>query len=828
MSDAEGKVSHVRILGGEMMHIITDHSSQQVIVQNVGDGGRAAAFPVPEAATSVVNHATWSRYGHGFTSFRTQGGQRAWVCVGGYSNYASRFGKSDQQNLASAPMLNDCIISYDSGVTWVQQASDIAPAGLADGVLLHRSTSTGGDVLTYLGGVTIADGSTSRQGTRRVYQSSDLGLTWTRLTEDSGLMHCDFAAMYTSDGRIVAVGGNDVTFDAGIDIIISSFSRAVRVSTDFGQSFASFQLQEENLSLPTFEPVVDPDSPLPSINYFTQHSGFGFCALRNDRLLMHGGVWGSGDGVLRQTTVVFDARASSADAAFLWVQPQNQRGSTYDNVRHRFPSARTRCRLAYDEDTGTIALVGGERHERWFETFYLAHESDAVQLANGGTFWREQYALTDENGLCTTFARVARPGLAFHDSRLHVVFGAVSKNFRRQLERTQNGPGYELEYISSPHVFSFPVKMLRRHAATGRPTATTRFENGGMRLVATLRPFFGGFVPGQRYFGRNSHVEYIAGDAPLILTVPHGGLDEPVEVSQRESVAGVEFATSHDGWTVQAAEAFVREYQVLHGGRRPHVVIMHMRRNRVDANRHLWVATGGRSAATETAEGARAWWEYNEFIGCAAERVEHDWGRGLVVDLHGHSHDGSAYTDPADSGVQIDGAWIEIGLLNVLRATQKDLDLLRRVHESEVTLKVSAGDSGVDISLRRLFLESQTRHADMTLAEFVTGHRSLGGLLQARAVPACPSPRFPYPSNPPFFLGGAITQTYGSSAFPEAWLASYDEGGQWSWLSQSVLDCVMIEINSGIRQTSSQRDSFVRSLAEAVSLFWNQNASVTV
>ena len=34
----------------------------------------------------------------------------------------------------------------------------------------------------------------------------------------------------------------------------------------------------------------------------------------------------------------------------------------------------------------------------------------------------------------------------------------------------------------------------------------------------------GPYVPGQSYFGRNNYIEYLAGNAPVILSAPHGAV----------------------------------------------------------------------------------------------------------------------------------------------------------------------------------------------------------------------------------------------------------------------------------------------------------------
>src|SRR5687767_12327248 len=47
----------------------------------------------------------------------------------------------------------------------------------------------------------------------------------------------------------------------------------------------------------------------------------------------------------------------------------------------------------------------------------------------------------------------------------------------------------------------------------------------------------GPYVAGQSYFGRNSYIEYLAGNAPVVLTAPHGGAVTPGEIPDRTAAA---------------------------------------------------------------------------------------------------------------------------------------------------------------------------------------------------------------------------------------------------------------------------------------------------
>ena len=55
------------------------------------------------------------------------------------------------------------------------------------------------------------------------------------------------------------------------------------------------------------------------------------------------------------------------------------------------------------------------------------------------------------------------------------------------------------------------------------------------------------FIPGQSYFGQNNYVEYIAGNLPIIIGVPHGGTLTPANlpVIHNRGVDNGSFETSH-------------------------------------------------------------------------------------------------------------------------------------------------------------------------------------------------------------------------------------------------------------------------------------------
>ena len=98
-------------------------------------------------------------------------------------------------------------------------------------------------------------------------------------------------------------------------------------------------------------------------------------------------------------------------------------------------------------------------------------------------------------------------------------------------------------------------------------------------------------VPGQSYFGTARHVEYIAGDLPLVITVPHGGRAQPADLPPRQK--GV---TVMDANTQELARELVAELERLSGGR-VHLILSHLHRSRLDPNREIVEAANGNPGA---------------------------------------------------------------------------------------------------------------------------------------------------------------------------------------------------------------------------------------
>ncbi|MCU0635881.1 MAG: hypothetical protein MUE41_13485 [Gemmatimonadaceae bacterium] len=270
-------------------------------------------------------------------------------------------------------------------------------------------------------------------------------------------------------------------------------------------------------------------------------------------------------------------------------------------------------------------------------------------------------------------------------------------------------------------------------------------------------------VVGRAITDQAGWVEYTPGDAPLILVAPHGGLLQPPLLPDRACSGCVfvnDLATQELARTI--VETFVRRTRT-----RPHLVVNLLHRRKFDANRDLTEASGGDVTLTPS------WRAFHAFIDTAEALVGRQHRRGLLLDLHGHSHEVQrlewGYLLGATTLRQTDGALASSGALE--RSSIARLAGDRRSGDAPVALLRGAG--------------------------------SLGGLLAARGVRGVPSPAEPAPGfGEPYFEGGYNTERHGSLD------------------ARSVVDAVQLECHlSGVRDTPENRQRFADRLVDALLVF---------
>lgn len=261
---------------------------------------------------------------------------------------------------------------------------------------------------------------------------------------------------------------------------------------------------------------------------------------------------------------------------------------------------------------------------------------------------------------------------------------------------------------------------------------------------------------GATCFGTSNYIEYAPGDLPVVISVPHGGALTPASIPNR--TVGT---TVTDTNTVELGRALADALRVR-TGRTPHLVIVHLRRTKLDANREVVEAAQGNAEAT------RAWEEYHAFIEQATNAVRQRSGTGVYIDLHGHGH-------PI--------ARLELGyLLSIDTLNQPDahLDAIGALASSSLRLMTGA--------------------TSLSSSALLRGPRSLGGLLEGR-VPSVPSPSMPGPGPDPYFNGGYSTSRH-----------------------TLMLPGLQIESHyTGVRDSAASRTSFSATLADALVTFLSEH-----
>jgi hypothetical protein len=268
-------------------------------------------------------------------------------------------------------------------------------------------------------------------------------------------------------------------------------------------------------------------------------------------------------------------------------------------------------------------------------------------------------------------------------------------------------------------------------------------------------------VPGQSYFGTHKYVEYLAGDLPIVLTSPHGGRLRPDAILNR-----TEGVTDMDANTQELARAIVDEFYAR-TGHRPHLIVSHLHRSKLDPNREIKEAAQGDATAEQ------AWQEFHAAIKGALAAAVAKHGFAFLIDLHGHAH-------PIPR--------IELGY--ALEAKQ--------LNQSD-----QAFDTSGLIALTTL--RDLAARLGGSPAALLRGPRSLGDLFASRGIRAVPSPQEPQPGENPFFSGGYIVREHAAAP------------------STPKVDGLQIETyRVGLRDTAANRTRFAQVATESLTIFLHE------
>ncbi len=293
--------------------------------------------------------------------------------------------------------------------------------------------------------------------------------------------------------------------------------------------------------------------------------------------------------------------------------------------------------------------------------------------------------------------------------------------------------------------------LLLRVSASWFAAAAFVVASAPLRAVEPPRP-------GEATFLADRLIEAIAGDLPLVITVPHGGRLTPDGFPRRKH--GV---MDMDVNTQELARAFAGELARRTGGHAA-LVISLLHRSRLDPNREVGEAAGG------SPEAESVWRAFHGEIESALAAAVARHGFAFLIDLHGHAH-------PI--------ARLELGY--GLGAPQLNVD-------------DAAFDRSEVIGISTLRDLHQAR--GIGAAELLRGPRSLGALLAERGFRSVPGPADPGPGPHPFFSGGYIVRRHAAEP------------------GTRKVDGVQIECpRPGVRDTAENRARFAVAASDALLVF---------
>ncbi|MFO1484796.1 MAG: hypothetical protein U1F71_15645 [Verrucomicrobiaceae bacterium] len=255
-------------------------------------------------------------------------------------------------------------------------------------------------------------------------------------------------------------------------------------------------------------------------------------------------------------------------------------------------------------------------------------------------------------------------------------------------------------------------------------------------------------------------IEVRSGTLPIVLTVPHGGALKPDNIlARRYGVSGM------DSNTIPLAEALIEELQLRYGGK-PHAIISHLHRSKLDPNREIKEAAQG----DPTSEAA--WHRFHDGAQKACDSIRKKHGYGLLLDIHGHRH--------LDQRV-------ELGYL--IKGDQ--------LKQSDAELNANAA------LIAATCIRELDKRSPQTFAELVRGPQSLGGLLEFRGFRCLPSPTKYHP---------ALMAGYFSGVYDVAAHGSRDGGT----VSAIQVECPW----HNVRERPEDRRRFAVALADALGVYF--------
>lgn len=249
-------------------------------------------------------------------------------------------------------------------------------------------------------------------------------------------------------------------------------------------------------------------------------------------------------------------------------------------------------------------------------------------------------------------------------------------------------------------------------------------------------------------------VDFQKGNFPLLITAVHGGDLRPQWIEDRDCEGAKVVQDQYTlGIAIQIAEELNKH------GLQPYMLLTKIHRVKIDLNRSLETSHCDDDTSNDL------WRLFHNKIEAFREEVIEKYGRGLLIDIHGHGH-------PIQR--------IELGYLlssQQLRTIAEDLS-----PEQNYTTSINS------------LIENHP--ANQNLNNLIFGEQALGTLLATRGFPTVPSSQDRAPNQgDPFFSGGTNTKLYGSN-------------------TRNGVDAIQIELNQQrLRFESQDRALFAQTFA---------------
>lgn len=247
----------------------------------------------------------------------------------------------------------------------------------------------------------------------------------------------------------------------------------------------------------------------------------------------------------------------------------------------------------------------------------------------------------------------------------------------------------------------------------------------------TMKLDVANWEPGQAYFDEDQWTEVIAGNIPLVITVPHGGRKKPVGMADRTCKDDRGRIVRVTDKNTQEVARFVGEAFMEKHGRRPYIIINHVSRRKVDQNRTL------EHGACEDEKAVQTWHNFHEATDSILAHAVERFGYAFYLDLHGHGHSNQR---------------LELGY----GLTKKDLQKMYKGEDLEEYVMKSSMANFIGLN------------PDVDIWELFFGQLAFGTSLNKEGVAATPSQEDSHPiGDEPFFNGGYNTRRYTSSEYPD-------------------------------------------------------------